>query len=149
MPLSHSVICSNSAPKGWYLLYLTEESGKQRHQSNTDESDTAASHQLLHALGLGTGVIVAVAFEQVDRTPDTKTGTESDDERLQYTDCTVEKCQRLFPPFGFRITRVIGLIETKKALLPQLMCTYAAGKGYEKSRELIRVSASGYVLVSI
>ena len=57
----------------------------------------------------------------------------------------VEKCHRLFPPFGFRITRVIRLIETKKALLPQRMCTYAAGKGHEKSRGLIRVSVSGYV----
>ena len=79
----------------------------------------------------------------------TKTGTESDDERLQYADCTVEKCHRLFPPFGFRITRVIGLIETKKALLPQRMCTYATGKGHEKSRGLIRKSALGYVMVSI
>jgi hypothetical protein len=80
---------------------------------------------------------------------DTETGTESDDERLQYADCTVEKCHRLFPPFGFRITRVIGLIETKKALLPQRMCTYATGKGHEKSRGLIRESVSGYVMVSI
>jgi hypothetical protein len=42
-----------------------------------------------------------------------------------------------FPPFEFRITRVIGLIETKKALLLQRMCTYATGKGHEKSRGLI------------
>ena len=96
-------------------------------------------------MSIGTGVIVAVAFEQVDSAPDTKTGTESDDERLQYADCTVEKCHRLFPPFGFRITRVIGLIETKKALFPQRMCTYATGKGHEKSQRLIRVSVSGYV----
>jgi len=45
-------------------------------------------------MSIGTGVIVAVTFEQVDRTPDTKTGTESDDERLQYADCTVEKCHK-------------------------------------------------------
>ena len=49
-------------------------------------------------MSIRTGVIIAVAFEQVDRTPDTKTGTESDDERLQYTDCTVEKCHKMFPP---------------------------------------------------
>ena len=100
-------------------------------------------------MSIGTGVIVAVAFEQVDSAPDTETGTEGDDERLQYADCTVEKCHRLFPPFGFRITRVIGLIETKKALLPQRMCTYAVGKGHEKSQGLIRVSVPGYVMVSI
>ena len=31
--LSHSAICSNSAPKGWHFLYrLTEKTGKKRHQ---------------------------------------------------------------------------------------------------------------------
>ena len=34
----------------------------------------------------------APAFQQVDRAPDTKTGTECHDESLQYTDCAVEKC---------------------------------------------------------
>ena len=88
---------------------------------------------MLHALGLGTGVIVAVAFEQVDRTSDTKTGSESDDERLQYTDCTVEKCHKTFPPLF--APQVAG--DNEKALLPQRMCTYAAGKGHEKSQGLI------------
>ena len=92
-------------------------------------------------MSIRSGVIVAIAFEQVDGTPDTKARTESDDERLQYADCTVEKCHRLFPPFGFRITRVIGLIETKKALLPQRMCTCAAGKGHEKPGTDSRVSS--------
>ena len=39
--------------------------------------------------------------------------------------------------------------DNEKALSPQRMCTYAAGKGHEKSRGLIRVSVSGYVMVSI
>ena len=30
--------------------FLTEQTGKERNQSDTDESDTAASHQLFHAL---------------------------------------------------------------------------------------------------
>jgi len=62
-------------------------------------------------MSIGTGVVVAglrsasvgakptstgrrAPFQQVDRAPDTETGTESDDERLQYADCTVEKCHR-------------------------------------------------------
>lgn len=57
----------------------------------------------LRHMSIGTGVIIAVALEQVDRTPDTKTGSESDDERLQYADCTVEKCHKAFPPFCFRM----------------------------------------------
>ena len=93
-------------------------------------------------MSIGTGVIVAVAFEQVDRTPDTKTGTESDDERLQYADCTVEKYHKVFLPPLFA-PRVAG--DNEKALFLQRMCTYAAGKGHEKSRGLIRVSTLGYV----
>ena len=41
------------------------------------------------------------------------------------------------------------VVRDEKTLLPQRMCTYAAGKGREKSRRLIRVSASGYVMVNI
>ena len=41
------------------------------------------------------------------------------------------------------------VVRDEKALLPQRMCTYAAGKEHEKSRRLIRVSAFGYVMVSI
>jgi len=88
-----------------------EQTGKKRYQGNADEGDTTASHQLLHALGLRAGVIVAglrsapvgakptstgrrAPFQQVDRTPDAKTGTECHDESLQYTDCSVVKCHR-------------------------------------------------------
>ena len=88
IPLSQSEICWSSASKGRYLLY------DQPKSPDADEGDTAAGHQLLHALGLRAGVIVAVTFQQVDSTPDAKTGTERHDESLQYTDCAVEKCHR-------------------------------------------------------
>ena len=39
--------------------------------------------------------------------------------------------------------------DNEKALSPQRMCTCAAGKGHEKSRGLICVSAPGYVMVSV
>ena len=71
---------------------LTEQTGEQRHKGDTDQRDTAACHQLLHALRLGTGVIIAVAFEQVDCTPDTETGTQSNNEGLENTNCRVKKC---------------------------------------------------------
>ena len=53
-------------------------------------------------MSIGTGVIVAVTLQQIDRAPDTETGTERHDESLQYTDCTVEKCQGLLKcsPYG-------------------------------------------------
>ena len=99
IPLSQSEICWSSASKGRYLLYdqpkSPDRSGTRvMPMRDADEGDTAAGHQLLHALGLRAGVIVAVTFQQVDSTPDAKTGTERHDESLQYTDCAVEKCHR-------------------------------------------------------
>ena len=71
---------------------LTEQTGEQRHKGDTDERDTAAGHQLLHALGLCTGVIIAVTFAQVNRTPDAEAGTQSNNEGLENTNCRVKKC---------------------------------------------------------
>ena len=36
-------------------LGSSKKSGKQRYKGDTDEGDTAACHQLLHALGLRAG----------------------------------------------------------------------------------------------
>ena len=70
---------------------LTEQSGEQRYKDQTDEGDTAASHELLHALALSAGIVRAVALQKVDDTPDAKTGTESDNESLKNIDSTVEE----------------------------------------------------------
>ena len=43
-------------------------------------------------MSIRAGVVVAVALQQVDGSPDAKTGTEGDNEGLEYADCTVEKC---------------------------------------------------------
>jgi hypothetical protein len=64
---------------------------RQGHENETDERDTAAGHELLHTLAFGTGVVVAVAFEKVDSSPDGETGSEGDNEGLEYIDCTVEE----------------------------------------------------------
>ena len=53
---------------------------------------TSTGHELLHALALGAGVVVAVTFEQVDNAPDTETGTERDNEGLKNGDCLFKKC---------------------------------------------------------
>ena len=78
-----------------WVCGLTEKTGEQGHESDADEGDTAASHELLHTLGLCTGVIVAVAFEQVDYTPNAETGTESDNEGLKNTNSRVKEIHRL------------------------------------------------------
>lgn len=74
-----------------HLSELTEQTGKQRHEDEADESDAAAGHELLHALAFGSGVVVAVAFQKVDGTPDGETGAEGDDEGLKNVYCAVEE----------------------------------------------------------
>ena len=51
----------------------------------------ARGHELFHALALGTGVVVAVTFQQVDDAPHAETGTEGDNEGLENGDCLIEK----------------------------------------------------------
>ena len=66
-------------------LYVrsAEQTGQKRDQDRADERHAAARHELLHALGLSAGVVVTVAFEEVDRAPDGEAGTESDNEGLE------------------------------------------------------------------
>ena len=73
---------------------LLEKAGKQRHKCGTDKGYTAACHKLLHSLRLGARVVVAVTFQQVDDTPDTKTSTQSDNESLKNGNCLFKKCHK-------------------------------------------------------
>ena len=43
-------------------------------------------------MSIGAGVVVAVTFQQVDDTPDTKTSAQSDNEGLKNGDCLFKKC---------------------------------------------------------
>ena len=74
---------------------LAEQTGQQGHEGDADQRDTATGHQLLHALGLSAGVVIAVTFQQVDDTPNTQTGTQSDNEGLQNTNSRVKEIHRL------------------------------------------------------
>lgn len=50
----------------------------------------------LSHMSICTGVVVAVAFKQVDCTPDAETCAESDNKGLKNGYCAVEKCHILF-----------------------------------------------------
>ena len=45
----------------------------------------------LLTMSIGTRVVVAVTFQQVDDTPHAETGTEGDNEGLENGDCLIEK----------------------------------------------------------
>ena len=49
----------------------------------------------LSHMSIRAGVVVAVTFQQVDDAPDTKTGTERDNEGLKNGDSLIEKCHKL------------------------------------------------------
>ena len=68
-----------------------EQTAQQGDQGDTNQGNTAASHQLLHALTLGRGVITAVTLHQVDGTPHAQTGTQSNHQSLQNVHCTVKE----------------------------------------------------------
>ena len=63
------------------------------------------SHIMLHALGLSTGVVVAVAFEQVDRAPDCEAGTEGDDEGLEDINCAVKEIHNIVAGIYLKIVK--------------------------------------------
>ena len=48
----------------------------------------------LSLMGIGAGVVVAVAFHEVDNTPHCETGTEGDNERLKNRDSLIDKSHR-------------------------------------------------------
>ena len=71
-----------------------EQPGEQRYKNHTNNGYTSTGHQLLHALRFSARVVVAVTFQQVDDTPDTKTSAQSDNERLKNGNCLFKKCHK-------------------------------------------------------
>ena len=46
----------------------------------------------LSHMSIGARVVIAITFQQVDDTPDTKTSTQSDNESLKNGNCLFKKC---------------------------------------------------------
>ena len=53
-------------------------------------------------MSIGTGVVVAVALQQVDGSPDAETSTQCDDESLKNGYCAVKKCHKCVPACTMR-----------------------------------------------
>lgn len=68
-----------------------EQTTQQGDQSDANQGNAAASHQLLHTLALGRGVIAAVAFHEVHSTPHAQTGTQCHNQSLQNIHCTIKE----------------------------------------------------------
>ena len=75
--------------RGEQRLELRDEQEGNGHKAD-------AGHELLDALALCAGVVVAVAFHQMDQAHDADAGADQDHDGLQYVDCSVEKCHDIF-----------------------------------------------------
>ena len=73
------------------LKSLAEQTAQQGDKGDANQGNTAASHELLHALTLGRGVIAAVTFQPVDSTPHAETGTQSHNQSLKNFDSRVKE----------------------------------------------------------
>ena len=78
------------------ILRSAEQTGEERYESGADQGDSAAGHELLHTLGLGAGIIVAISFQKVDGAPDTKACSECDHEGLKYINSAVKEIHGVF-----------------------------------------------------
>ena len=74
---------------------LAEKSGEQGNEGHADQRNTAARHELLHALAFCTRIIISITFQQVNYAPDTETGSESNNESLKNINSRVKKFHRL------------------------------------------------------
>ena len=70
---------------------LAEKPGEQRHQQKANQGDAATGHELFHALAFCAGVVVSVAFQQVNGSPDAETCAKGNYQSLKNADSRVEK----------------------------------------------------------
>jgi hypothetical protein len=71
-----------------------ESSGR----GQADECDAATGHELLHALRLGSGIVVTITFEKIDCAPDTEASAQRDYEGLKNVNSRVKESHNL-PPY--------------------------------------------------
>ena len=85
---------------------LTEQAGKQGHEDEANQRDAAARHELLHALALGSGIVIAIALEEIDRAPDCEAGTESDNEGLENINGRVKEIHNIVAGISLKMVKL-------------------------------------------
>ena len=85
---------------------LTEQAGEQGHEDEANQGDPASRHQLFHALALGSGIVIAIALEEIDRAPDCEAGTESDNEGLENINGRVKEIHNIVAGINLKIVKL-------------------------------------------
>ena len=101
-------------------------------------------------MSIGTRVVVAVAFQQVDCPPDAETGTKCDNEGLKNGYCAVEKCHKYVPhctmrPCGRMNSKCPLACAPAKGQKNSQVSNFHQKPGYVKGRQLaalIRIPTS-------
>ena len=132
------------SPLKFYVYYYNELSGDCQASIFTElwRLSVAFCVTLWH-MSICAGVIVAVTFQQVDCSPDAKTGTQCHNESLQYVNCAVEKCHKfvllVLPVSEMSCTDKRAScnenVDTKSP--PWAACAPAARRGHSISRSLM------------
>ena len=121
-------ILSNNGGSTSYRGCLAEQTREQRDQLRTDENDAATAHELLHALGLCTRIVVAISFHQIDNTPNAKTCANSHNESLQNGNRLIKEFHILFSPDRrfdeyLRFQKGSGLAHLRCCPLPAILAS--------------------------
>ena len=69
-----------------------KKAGKLGDELSADQDDAAASHELLDALALRAGIVIAITFQKVDNAPYTEARADSGYEGLKDLNTAAEKC---------------------------------------------------------
>ena len=72
-----------------------KEAGKLGNELTADQDDATAGHELLDALALRAGVIIAVTFQKIDNAPNTEACTNGGHEGLKDLNTAAEKCHKI------------------------------------------------------
>ncbi len=73
---------------------LAEKPGEQRHQQKANQGNTAASHELFHALAFSPRIIISVALQQVNDAPDSETCAKGNNQSLENIDSRVKEIHK-------------------------------------------------------
>ena len=73
---------------------LAEKSGEQRHQQKTDQGNAATGHELFHTLAFSPRIVVSVALQQVNDTPDSETCAKGNNQSLKNIDSRVKEIHK-------------------------------------------------------
>src|SRR3712207_7596163 len=84
IPFIHSLIASSMLCIGLYPR-LTEQAGEKRNKDKPNRCNAAARHELLHTLAFGTGIVITIALQEVDNTPNTQARAKSDNKDRKST----------------------------------------------------------------